>query len=460
MIRAQELIEKITSAATCDECIVVVKDKTQANLRWAGSTLTTNGVIQERSVTVIAFVKTGEGMATGGVTRTDVNLSEVPALLAEAIAAAKAAGKAEDFAPLATNLSIGDWSAPHTPTGPEVFSNFAPALGDMFSRSVADSIELFGYAEHTHETTWIGSKGGLRLRKDSPVGRVEMTGKSHDRTRSTWNGVETRDFKDVSVASIDAQIRQRLTWQGRKVDLPAGRYDTLLPSGSVADIFTYMMWVSAARDAYEGQSVFSKKGGVTRVGEKLSNVGFQFFSDPAYKGLPAANFVATPVSSPFSSVFDNGQPIKRVDWFKDGVLQSLIQTRATAELTKLAFTPIGENAIISVDGGTGGLEDLVKKVENGLLLTTFWYIRMVDPNSLLLTGLTRDGVYHVKGGEVVGATNNFRWNDSPVSALNRIVHAGATEWTQPREWAGDMANMSTPPLVIKDFNMSTVSPGN
>ena len=460
MIRAQELIEKITSAATCDECIVVVKDKTQANLRWAGSTLTTNGVIQERSVTVIAFVKTGEGMATGGVTRTDVNLSEVPALLAEAIAAAKAAGKAEDFAPLATNLSIGDWSAPHTPTGPEVFSNFAPALGDMFSRSVADSIELFGYAEHTHETTWIGSKGGLRLRKDSPVGRVEMTGKSHGRTRSTWNGVETRDFKDVSVASIDAQIRQRLTWQGRKVDLPAGRYDTLLPSGSVADIFTYMMWVSAARDAYEGQSVFSKKGGGTRVGEKLSNVGFQFFSDPAYKGLPAANFVATPVSSPFSSVFDNGQPIKRVDWFKDGVLQSLIQTRATAELTKLAFTPIGENAIISVDGGTGGLEDLVKKVENGLLLTTFWYIRMVDPNSLLLTGLTRDGVYHVKGGEVVGATNNFRWNDSPVSALNRIVHAGATEWTQPREWAGDMANMSTPPLVIKDFNMSTVSPGN
>ena len=63
-------------------------------------------------------------------------------------------------------------------------------------------------------------------------------------------------------------------------------------------------------------------------------------------------------------------------------------------------------------------------------------------------------------GEVVGATNNFRWNDSPVSALSRIAHAGATEWTQPREWAGDMSNMAIPPLVIKDFNMSTVSPGN
>ena len=460
MIAAQELIEKITSIASCEECIVVIKDKSQANLRWAGSTLTTNGVIAERSVTVIAFVAMDGGMASGGITRTDVTLAEVPQLLADAISAARAAGRAQDFAPIATHVEIGDWSGKHVPTGPEVFSNFAPALGDMFSRSVADAIELFGYAEHTHETTWIGSKGGLRLRKDSPVGRVEMTGKSHDRSRSTWNGVETHDFKDVSVAAIDAQIRQRLTWQGNKVDLPAGRYDTLLPSGSVADLFTFMMWVSGARDAHEGQSVFSKQGGGTRVGEKLSNVGFQFFSDPQYKQLPAANFVATAISSPFSSVFDNGQPINRVDWFKDGVLQSLIQTRATAALTQLDFTPIGENAIMSVDGGVGDLDDLVKKLDNGLLLTTFWYIRMVDPNSLLLTGLTRDGVYHVKGGEVIGATNNFRWNDSPVSALNRILHAGATQWTQPREWAGDMSNMAAPPLVIKDFNMSTVSPGS
>ena len=460
MISAQDLIEKITSTATCDDCIVVVRDKTQANLRWAGSTLTTNGVIQERSVTVIAFVSVEGGMASGGVTRTDVSLADVPALLEAAIATAKSAGPADDYAPLATSVSIGNWSAEHVPTGPEVFTKFAPALGDMFSRSVADKIELFGYSEHTNETTWVGSKGGLRLRKDSPVGRVEMTGKSHDRSRSTWAGVETHDFTDVSVADIDAQIRQRLNWQGTKVDLPAGKYDTIFPSGSVADIFTYMMWVSTARDAHEGQSVFSKKGGGTRIGEKLANVSLQFFSDPDFKQLPFSNFVATAVSSPFSSVFDNGQSIKRVDWLKDGVLQSLVQTRASAQLTNLDFTPLGENLVMSVDGASGSLEDMVKKVDNGLLLTTLWYIRMVDPNSLLLTGLTRDGVYHVKGGEVVGATNNFRWNDSPVSALSRIAHAGTSQWTQPREWAGDMTSMSMPPLVIKDFNMSTVSPGN
>ena len=460
MISAQDLVEKILARSTTDDCIVVVKDSTQANLRWASSTLTTNGVIQERSVTVIAFVAVGGSMASGGVTRTNIDEGDIDSVLSEAKAAALAAGEAEDFAPLAKDVSFGDWSAPHIPTGPEVFSIFAPDLGEMMHRSKSDAIELFGYAEHTHETLWVGSKGGMRLRHDSPIGRVEMTGKSHQRSRSTWNGVETHDFKDVSVATIDAAIRQRLAWQAKKIDLPAGRYDTIFPSGSIADIYVYMMWVSGGRDAFEGQSVFSKNGGGTRVGEKLSNVGFQLFSDPAHPRLGGSPFVSAAVSDPFSSVFDNGEKKSRVDWFKDGVLQSLVQTRASAKLTSLPYTPMGDNLIMSVDGGSGNLEDLIKKVDHGLLLTTLWYIRMVDPNTLLLTGLTRDGVYYVKDGEVQGSTNNFRWNDSPVSALSRLSHAGATEWTQPREWAGDVTNMSVPPMVIKDFNMSTVSPGN
>jgi predicted Zn-dependent protease len=460
MISAQDLVEKILARSTTDDCIVVVKDSTQANLRWASSTLTTNGVIQERSVTVIAFVAVGGSMASGGVTRTNIDEGDIDSVLSEAKAAALAAGEAEDFAPLAKDVSFGNWSAPHIPTGPEVFSTFAPDLGEMMHRSKSDAIELFGYAEHTHETLWVGSKGGMRLRHDSPIGRVEMTGKSHQRSRSTWNGVETHDFKDVSVATIDAAIRQRLAWQAKKIDLPAGRYDTIFPSGSIADIYVYMMWVSGGRDAFEGQSVFSKNGGGTRVGEKLSNVGFQLFSDPAHPRLGGSPFVSAAVSDPFSSVFDNGEKKSRVDWFKDGVLQSLVQTRASAKLTSLPYTPMGDNLIMSVDGGGGNLEDLIKKVDHGLLLTTLWYIRMVDPNTLLLTGLTRDGVYYVKDGEVQGSTNNFRWNDSPVSALSRLSHAGATEWTQPREWAGDVTNMSVPPMVIKDFNMSTVSPGN
>jgi predicted Zn-dependent protease len=460
MISAQDLVEKILARSTTDDCIVIVQDSTQANLRWASSTLTTNGVIAQRSVTVIAFVGLDGSMASGAVTRTNVDESDIEAILSEATASAKAAGAAQDFAPLARDVAFGNWSAAHTPTGPEIFSSFAPELGEMMQRSKADAIELFGYAEHTHESIWVGSKGGMRLRHDSPIGRVEMTGKSHQRSRSTWDGVETHDFKNVSVAKIDANIRQRLEWQAKKVDLPAGRYDTIFPSGSIADIYVYMMWVSGGRDAFEGQSVFSKKGGGTRIGEKLSNVGLQLFSTPTHPVLAGSPFISASTSSSLTSVFDNGQKQSQVDWIKDGVLQSLVQTRVSAKITSMPYTPMGNNLIMSVDNGSGNLEDLIKKVDNGLLLTTLWYIRMVDPNSLLLTGLTRDGVYYVKNGEVQGATNNFRWNDSPVSALSRIAHAGATEWTQPREWAGDVTSMSVPPMIIKDFNMSTVSPGN
>lgn len=460
MIKAQDLVEKILAKASSDECIVIVTDKTQANLRWASSTLTTNGVHKQRSVTVIAFLNTKDGMASGAVSRTNVDEADIDSLLAQAVAAAKAAGAAEDYAPIAENLQLGNWQAPHQPTGPEIFKKFAPDLGQMMGKSVSDAIELFGYAEHTHETVWVGSKGGLRLRSDKPIGRVEMTAKSHARTRSTWYGVVTHDFSNVTVADIDKDIRQRLSWQERKIELPAGRYDTILPSGSVADFYVYMMWMAGARDAFEGQSVFSKKGGGTRVGEKLSNVGLQLFSDPNNAQLKGSEFVYATASTPFTSVFDNGQKQRRCDWIKDGVLESLLQTRASAKMTSLAYTPLGDNLIMSVDGAKGSALDLVKGVKNGLLVTTLWYIRMVDPNTLLLTGLTRDGVYFIKDGEVQGVTNNFRWNDSPVSALSRISAAGSSEWTQPREWAGDMANMSTPALVIKDFNMSTVSPGN
>ncbi len=459
-MRAQDLIEKVVAKAACDDCIVIVKDKTQANLRWANSTLTTNGVIQERSITVIAFVATDGGMAMGALTRTNLDESEIDTILSEAIVLAKASGPAADFAPLARDVVMGDWSAQHQPTGPEVFKSFAPDLGDMLSRSVKDSIELFGYAEHQHESTWVGSKGGLRLRSDAPIGRVEMTGKSHERSRSTWEGIETHDFSNVSVASIDKQIRQRLDWQARKVDLPAGKYDTIFPQGSVADLFTYFLWSASAQSAHDGQSVFSKKGGGTRVGEKLSDRKVNMYSDPASKLLPGTAFVAHPTSSDYGSIFDNGQKSVRVDWLKDGVLQSLIQTRATAALTGLDFTPVNDNVFMDVEGGAGTLEDLIAGLDDGLLLTTLWYIRMVDPNSLLLTGLTRDGVYHVKGGEVQGVTNNFRWNDSPVSALSRIASASAPSWSQPREWAGDIFQMHVPALVIRDFNMSTVSPGN
>lgn len=161
-------------------------------------------------------------------------------------------------------------------------------------------------------------------------------------------------------------------------------------------------------------------------------------------------------SSSHTSVFDNGLTLPATDWLADGVLTALVQTRASARTTGDRVTPGVDN--LSLDGGgTATMDEMVASTGRGLLLTCLWYIREVDPQTLLLTGLTRDGVYLVAGGEVVGAVNNFRFNDSPVDLLGRISEVGASRPCLPREWSDDFTWARMPPLRIPDFNMSSVS---
>ncbi len=158
------------------------------------------------------------------------------------------------------------------------------------------------------------------------------------------------------------------------------------------------------------------------------------------------------------SVFDNGLPAGPVDWVREGTLHQLAGTRHTAGLTGLPVAPVADNLILD-GGGDRSLEEMVAGTERGLLLTCLWYIREVDPATLLLTGLTRDGVYLVEGGEVTGAVNNFRFNESPVDLLGRATEAGRTERTLPREWSDYFTRAAMPALRIPDFNMSSVSQG-
>ncbi len=159
-----------------------------------------------------------------------------------------------------------------------------------------------------------------------------------------------------------------------------------------------------------------------------------------------------------SSVFDNGLPVGPVDWVRDGKLERLVTTRHSAGLTRLPVAPGAGNLILD-GGGERSLEEMAASTGRGLLLTCLWYIREVDPATLLLTGLTRDGVYLVENGEVVGEVNNFRFNESPVDLLSRASEAGRTEKTLPREWSDWFTRAAMPALRVPDFNMSSVSKG-
>jgi predicted Zn-dependent protease len=444
-----EVVERALALSQADGCVVVVSESSRLDLRWAGNSLTTNGASRDRSVSVVSIV--GEQVGTRSASSAD----DLESLVRGSERAARDAGPAEDAGPLVEAVSDADFERVGDVARDDVLAGFAAALGERFSAARADGLLLYGYATHDLTTTWLGTSTGLRRRHTQPTGYVEITGKDGTPGGTSAVGTGTRDWTDVDVPALDAELRRRLAWGARRVELPAGRYETLLPPSAVADLMINVYWRAAGRDAAEGRSVFSRPGGGTRVGERLGPPGLRLRSDPRLPSVEVQPFVMTTSSSSVTSVFDNGLELPATDWISDGRLAALIETRATARTRGVAATPYVHNLVM--DGGSGTTDEMVGQTGRGLLLNHLWYIREVDPQTLLLTGLTRDGVYLVEDGEVVGAVNNFRFNDSPVDLLGRVLQVGGSEPTVPREMSDYFTWARMPTLRVADFNMSSVS---
>ena len=256
---------------------------------------------------------------------------------------------------------------------------------------------------------------------------------------------------------MDAHLATRLEWAKRSVALPAGRYEVVLPPSAVADLMVDIAYSAGGQDAEEGRTVFSAPGGGTRVGEQLCPLPFSLYGDPAEPGLECVPFLTVAASSSEASVFDNGMDIAASPIIEGGRLAGLRYHRAGAARSGARLTPPVDNLILDLAGSAATTEELVGRVERGLLLTCLWYIREVDPSTLLLTGLTRDGVYRIEDGEVTGAVNNFRFNESPVDILARTIEAGASTRTLGREFGEWVNRTRMPPLRVADFNMSSTS---
>ena len=205
-----------------------------------------------------------------------------------------------------------------------VFSGLARPLAQGFRG--AD--RLYGYARHIVETTFLATSNGLRRRYTQPTGSVEINAKRDG--ASAWAGVSTPDFVDVPIDSLLEQLSTQLGWAKRTVELPAGRYETIMPPSTVADMMIYLAWSMDGRAAQEGRTALSAPGGGTRVGEKLTELPLTLYSDPAAAGLECTPFVAVPSSSERVSVFDNGMDIARVDWIRQGAVNALAYPRAAA----------------------------------------------------------------------------------------------------------------------------------
>jgi predicted Zn-dependent protease len=407
------------------------------------------------SVIAIAGSSVGSARRSGAV-----DAGDVTEMVAASLADARQAPPAEDAFSL---VEAGATAETGRPFGLEpeltdagVLEGVLSSLSGVFGRAEARDTTVAGFAEHDVSTTYLGTSAGLRLAYAQPTGAVHLVGRTADGSGSAWVGAPS--ITPV-LEEMEDELWRRLDWGRRQVALEAGRYEVIMPPSGVADLMAMLAFYAlGGQDAEDGRTVFSKEGGGTRVGERVSDLPFTLFSDPAARGVECTPFLVTGASGSETSVFDNGLALGRMDWVREGVLSHLRYHRAGAAKSGVDVGPDVDNLLLECGSSGGGtVDDMVARTERGLLLTCLWYIREVDPSTLLVTGLTRDGVYLVENGAVVGAANNFRFNESPVDLLARATEVGTPVRTLGREFGEYLNRAVMPPLRFPDYNMSTVS---
>lgn len=417
------------------------------NLRWANSALTTNGDTQTLGLTAIAIRPDGERARVGVVSGQVASAEDAEALAERAVTTCEAA-PAGDAAQLLDCGVSPDFDQPPAAVPADLSG---PVFGAV-DQVLADHNRQFGYAELDTTTTYLASHTGSRYRHVQNSVRFEMS--ARDDQGSTWWGTNE---PPAQVDLVLAGQTRALALQADRKPLAPGRHRVLLSASAVADLLIYLAWSANGRDAVEGHNVFSAPDGGTKIGQRLSDRDITLYADPRFPGLQCAERAVIDVNGSMESVFDNGLELARQDLIREGRLTALRIGRPAARSVGLPPVYLADNLILQDAAGHGSPADLIARTEDAVLITCLWYIREVDPQNLLLTGLTRDGVYRVRNGEIVEALPNFRFNVSVPELLAHIVDSSESGPTLPREWADWFTRTSMPSMVVDGFNLSSPS---
>ncbi len=446
---AQAILKKVLGFSKADEAEATLNGSHSGNLRFARAAVSTSGGADELSLAV----KSSYGKKTGTATINEFDDASLE----------KVVRRAEELAQLAPeNPEYVTFLGPQKYPQPSAyFESTAGITPDWRAKASGTSIDLCkehkltgaGFLEDDASFTAVANTHGL-------TGYYRSTGLDFSVTVRTpdgkGSGYGVADFNDaakmntgsVTQLAIDKAIRSAET---RAIE--PGKYTVILEPAASVDLISHMVSQMDARMADEGRSFLTKAGGGTRLGEKLVDERVHLYSDPMNTDAPGTAWGP------------DTRPRGRVDWIKDGTVTNLAYSRYWAQKKGVAEdqAPAGvgngfrggrtvggfEGAPgVIMDGGTDSLEDLIKGVKRGVLVTRMWYIREVDPQTLLYTGLTRDGTFYVEDGQIKYAIKNFRFNESPVIMLNNIEALG-----KPVRANGCLV----PPMVVRDFTFSSLS---
>ena len=427
---AKQILEKVIAFSKADGCQAVLNGSREGNIRYARNTVSTAGENNNTTLAVQSYYGKKSGVAT--INEFDDQSLEKAVRRSEELATL-APANAEFMEPM-TQQKYGESKTFVESTAKITPEYRAQAAASSIDAAAAKDVTAAGFLDDEHSFGATMNSKGLFAYNESTEVNFTVTMRSNDGTGSGW---VTRDFNDVSKLNTSeaSKIAIEKSLQSRNAKaIEPGKYTVILEPAAASDLLGNMFGNMGARQADEGRSFLSKKGGGTKLNEKILDERVNIYTDPFHDEVPA---------SPWTQ---DGQARKKMDIIREGVVKNLFYDRYWASQKNVEPVPFPGNIIM--EGGTASLEDLIKSTKKGVLVTRLWYIRSVDPQTLLYTGLTRDGTFYIENGKIKHPVKNFRFNESPVIMLNNLETIGKQVRID-----GDLI----PYMKIRDFTFTSLS---
>lgn len=427
---AKIILSKALKLSKAEECEVMLTGYVEGNIRTALNSVSTTG---EKSKTTLS-ISASFGKKTGSATINEFDDASLERVMRRAEEVARLAPDNPEYMPLPEPQTFKESITFNGDTASVSAEKRASLI--MQSLDVAKAAKLDGagfFSNGVRFTAMQNSKGLFAYNKETEVS-FSVTVRNKEGTGSGFVSESYNDIKKLDTKALTRiAARKAETSAGAKTMEPA-KYTVILEPLAGAGLMSFLINALDARSADEGRSFMSKQGGSTRIGEQLFDSRVTIYSDPMNPEMPSSTWS------------NDGLPREKMTWVKDGKVQHLSSSRYWAKLK--GIKPVPEPAAVIMEGGKGSIDDLIKETEKGILVTRFWYTRMVDPQTLTLTGLTRDGTFYIENGKISFPVKNFRFNESPVIMLNNLEALG-----KPVR-AG---NIIIPPMKIRDFTFTSLS---
>lgn len=435
----EALTRKALSFATADETRVVVSSRNVSNSRFAVNQISTGGDSFDSVVTVIS--RYGKRSGSASTNQLDDEGLKSAVQMAERIA--KLSPEDPEAMPELgpqTYKPGANWSDATASLDP---ASRAAAVKHITEPAKAANLVSTGFLEGITSATAIANNKGLFAYNRSTASVLTTTVRTSDATGSGWAGATHHDWSRIDAASLGNRATQKAKTSQNPVAIEPGRYTVVFEPTAVGNLVQFIGFALNARSADEGRSFFSLPGGKNKIGQKIVDERVSLVSDP---------FDPDVAGSPFAS---DGLPTQRVVWIENGIVKNLNYDRYWAQKNNRA--PTGAGGSLRMSGGSTSLDDLIRSTQRGLLVTRFWYLRPVDPRTILYTGLTRDGTFLIENGKITRPVKNLRFNDSPIFMLNNLEAMGVPERVSASEGGDPGQAIMVPPIKVRDFNFTSLS---